>query len=118
MKYVVYEDIEARGASKALYRTMKDIDRIIIGLPLPKAGPLRERLRSRIRRAIHEGEEWYYRTGYRRGVYAAADVLGNKGKILGTVKKVMRVHFTTLSEPKRVVLIANPEQRKKSTSIK
>lgn len=114
MRYVVIEEeSEKKGASKSLHRTMKDIDRMIKGLPLPRAGTLREKLRGKIRRAISEGEEGYYRKGYRRGVYAACDMLEKRGKISGVVRKIMRVHFTTLSNPKRVVLVANPGQRNK-----
>jgi len=117
MKYVVVDDIEAMGASKSLYATMKDIERMIEGLPLDKASPLRKKLRHRIRKAIYQFEEQYYRRGYRQGVYAACEKLDEKGKILGIVRKVIRVRFRAgdpdFSKPKKVILEAEPANRKK-----
>jgi hypothetical protein len=117
MKYVVLEEkIEARGASKALNKTMEDIDRMIEGIPLDKARPLRKKLRHKIRRAFHQFDEHYYVLGYKRGVYTAYDMLSKRGKISGIVKKVMRVRFLpsdpNFGKPKTVILKAYPEKRR------
>lgn len=117
MKYVVVEEeIEARGASKALYKTMEDIERMLEGSPLDQARPLRDKLRRKIRSAIYQFEERYYDLGYKRGVYTAYDTLKRKGKISGPVKRVIRVRFSA-GDPqffrrKAITLKAYPEKRR------
>jgi len=70
MKYVVVDDIQPMGASKSLYATMKDIDRMIEGLPLDKARPLRKKLRYKIRRAIYQFEEqWKWGQSMNAGIF-------------------------------------------------
>ena len=87
------EQIEATGASKSLWKTIDDVERMMDGLPLDRARGLRKRLRSKIRRTMYQVEEKYYRKGYRRGVLTAYGRYQKTGKLSGSVKRIITVPF-------------------------
>jgi len=95
------EQIEATGASKSLWRTIDDVERMMDGLPLGKAKGLRKRLRSKIRRAMYQVEEKYYRMGYRRGVFSAYGKYQKTGKLSGNIRRIITVPFRS-GDPKFV----------------
>ena len=60
------------GASKAIRKTMNDIEAILDGEDLDQDGERREELRARIRHALADAAKRFLRVGFRGGHRAAA----------------------------------------------
>jgi len=96
----------AARASASLNKSLKDIDRILEGLPLAKDKPLREEFRFTIRHALINAQKRFYKIGFKRGVFTSLDLFKKRKNIPFRIKKKMKVSFLGSNRPELVTLLA------------
>ena len=67
MAYRSEEDLAAAAASKAIHKTIEDIELLLEGLPLKSAGKLRTKLRAALIAGFNDVGRLWYERGFNRG---------------------------------------------------
>ena len=84
--------------SKSIQLTLSDVDKILDGTDLPKAGKLRRKLHAVLINAFNEkGEEWYQK-GFNRGHLEAHKAYEEKGRFPKRLRVTKVRKFTPSSE--------------------
>jgi hypothetical protein len=96
----------AAGASASLNKSLKDIDRILEGLPLATDRPLREEFRSTIRHSLVKAQKRFYKIGFKRGVFTAHELFKKSKNIPFPIKKKIKVSFLASNRQELVTLLA------------
>lgn len=81
MSKKLYEEDSAAAASASINKTLKEIDAILEGEKLSKAGKLRSKLRKTLIEALEDVGKTWYRRGFNRGHIEAFSAATSTGKI-------------------------------------
>ncbi|MFG0766842.1 hypothetical protein ACF8Q9_08205 [Pseudomonas sp. TYF_15] len=84
--------------SKSIQLTLSDVDKILEGTDLPKAGKLRRKLHAVLINAFNEkGAEWYQK-GFNRGHVETQKAFNKKGRFPKKLQVTKERKFTPSSE--------------------
>ncbi|GLO51023.1 hypothetical protein D3C76_1354110 [compost metagenome] len=94
----VVRDDQVELHSQSIQKTLKEIDKLLDGSQLDKAGPLRKKLRDRILDAFDEvGKQWY-RKGFNRGHRQAYEAFSETDNVPRKLKASKVRQFTPSSK--------------------
>jgi len=68
MQYQSENDLAAAAASKAIYKSIKDVESLLDGVPLKSAGTLRTKLREVLVTGFNDVGRLWYKRGFNRGI--------------------------------------------------
>lgn len=83
----------AAGASAALNKSIKEIERILKGARLPLDRPLREKFRDTIRDALQKASLNWYKIGFKRGHKTSFEKFRELGSVPQAISKRVKVRF-------------------------
>ncbi len=86
-------EVEARGASKAINKTIKEIDAILAGEELIPVMGLRRKLRRDIYQALETLSERWYKRGFNRGHIESFERFDRTGSVPRKLTKTVRREF-------------------------
>lgn len=98
------DDNRKEAHSQSIRKTLSEIEKLLEGTALNKAGSLRRQLRARIKKAFDEIGETWYRKGFNRGHRESYTIAKQEGRAPKKLKASKERQFTPSSTKKLIKL--------------
>lgn len=116
MAYRIDEDSAAAAASKAIHKTIEDVESLLDGLPLKDAGKLRTKLREVFIRGFNDVGKLWYKRGFNRGHREAHQEFRRTGDVPKRLSTDVCRTFVAAGGKQEIKLRSTIKQRKKGVS--
>lgn len=111
MTFKFEDDLAAAASSKAIHRTLEDLEALLEGQPLRGAGKLRTKLRQTLVEQFNDVGRLWYKRGFNRGHREAHQQFSSTGKVPTTLSSDVNRTFIAAGGKQEIKLRSRIKQR-------